>query len=95
MREEDPFVDAAAAYIEADGVVKPYTKLRTQARDLLLDLKGDDQVVQGGGLRITPKKGSLTFDDDAFEKAHPDIDLSTFKKRGKESANITVIKSRG
>lgn len=95
MRDDEKWNDAAGAYIEADSVVKAYNPLRTTARELLLELRGDDAVVQGGGVRITPKKGSLSLDDEAFAKAHPDIDLSEFKVRGKPSANINVLKSRG
>jgi len=80
VQREDPDWIAAVNRLkssrdEADRV----TTIKKQAEDYVKDLMGDNEVVHGGGVRISWRQSHRSrFVAKRFNEAHPDIDLSSF-----------------
>lgn len=81
----DDALAAAAAYIEADEILKDAEALKESAKTRIEQLMTGADVAELPGLRVynRAQEGRMTFDKKALAKAHPEIDLSQYEKRGK------------
>lgn len=81
----DEALAAAAAYVEADEILKEAEALKESAKARIGQLMGNAQIAELPGLRVYRRiqEGRLTFDKTALAREHPELDLSRYEKRGK------------
>lgn len=82
---DDDALAAAAAYCEAEQILKDAEALKESAKSRIEELMAGADVAELPGLRIYNREqaGRITFDKKALAKAHPEIDLNKFEKHGK------------
>lgn len=80
----DDALAAAASFIEAQEIRKDAEALEAAAKARILELMAGADVAGLPGLRVYNREqvGKVSFDKKALAKAHPEIDLSQFEKRG-------------
>jgi len=81
----DDALAAAAAYLEAEQILKDAEALKESSKARIEELMAGDGVAELPGLRVYNREqaGRVTFDKKALSKAHPEIDLALYEKRGK------------
>jgi len=83
--ETEDWFRAAAALHEARSIKADAEALEAEAKNQILVLMGEYDVVEGAGLRVYHREqaGRRSLDKKALQAAHPDIDLTQYEKVGK------------
>lgn len=80
------FINAVSELWEAQGILREAKEFEGAARAEILRFMGDSSIIEAEGIfraYYREQAGRRSFDDKAFAKAHPEIDLSRFYKVGK------------
>ena len=82
--DNDAAAAAARALIEATALRIEAEELEESAKARIKEMMGEAQACELPGLRVYHRmqEGRVTLDKAKFKKAHPEIDLSAFEKKG-------------
>lgn len=93
--EGDGWRSATENWMEAVSLVAEAERLRDDAASRIQNLMeaSGASVAEGAGVRVSwkPQPGRVVFDHKGFAAAHPDLDLSPWTKRGKDSRPFRVV----